>query len=51
VYEALIAHAEAQGENEVMSRLRAILEQEQHTLQEVEQATHRAAQGLAHQDA
>jgi ferritin-like metal-binding protein YciE len=39
VYEGLITAAEAMGKQDVVSLLRANLEQEQHTLEEVEHAT------------
>jgi ferritin-like metal-binding protein YciE len=47
VYEGLITHAEALGEQEVVTRLRANLEQEQHTLEEVKQATQTCARELS----
>jgi ferritin-like metal-binding protein YciE len=47
VYEGLITHAEAMGKQDVVQLLRQNLEQEQHTLDEVKQAT----QQLAHQQA
>jgi ferritin-like metal-binding protein YciE len=43
VYETLIAHAEAQGHQDVSSLLRQNLEQEQHTLGEVRTATEQVA--------
>lgn len=43
VYEWLIAHAEAMGWEDVARMLRPNLEQEQHTLDEVRQATQRIA--------
>jgi len=47
VYTALIIHAEALGESEVVTRLRENLEQEQHTLEEIERAMQKAARELA----
>jgi ferritin-like metal-binding protein YciE len=43
VYEGLITHAQAMGQNEVVRLLSANLEQEQHTLEEVKQATEKLA--------
>jgi ferritin-like metal-binding protein YciE len=43
VYEGLIAHAHAMGKGEVVELLKQNLEQEQHTLDEVERATEKAA--------
>jgi ferritin-like metal-binding protein YciE len=47
VYESLIIHAEAMGEQDVVALLTENLEQEQHTLQEVKQATQALAQQTA----
>jgi ferritin-like metal-binding protein YciE len=47
VYEGLITHAEAMGEQDVVALLQENLEQEQHTLQEVKQATQSLAQQMA----
>jgi ferritin-like metal-binding protein YciE len=47
VYEQLITHAEAMGHTAVVTLLRQNLEQEQHTLREVQQATQQIAQGAA----
>jgi ferritin-like metal-binding protein YciE len=49
VYNGLITHAEALGEGEVVARLRANLEQEQHTLEEVERSMRTTARELAAQ--
>ncbi len=46
-YEGLIAMAQAMGEDDVVALLQENLEQEQHTLQEVERATQTLSQGLA----
>jgi ferritin-like metal-binding protein YciE len=43
VYEGLITHAHAMGKAEVVEVLKQNLEQEQHTLDEVKQATEKAA--------
>jgi ferritin-like metal-binding protein YciE len=43
VYEGLITEAEAMGKQEIVSLLRHNLEQEEHTLQEVKQATRQLA--------
>jgi ferritin-like metal-binding protein YciE len=51
VYEGLIAHAEALGEQDVVTLLRQNLEQEQHTLEEVKQATQKTAHELSGQAA
>jgi ferritin-like metal-binding protein YciE len=51
VYESLIAQAEAMGRSNVVSLLRENLEQEQHTLEEVRQATRQVAQQTAGQAA
>jgi len=48
-YEGLIAHAEAMGQDEVVALLQENLEQEQHTLQEVERTAQRLAQRAAQQ--
>jgi len=47
VYEGLITHAEAMGEQQIASLLHKNLEQEEHTLQEVKQATQQLAQKTA----
>jgi ferritin-like metal-binding protein YciE len=47
VYEALITQADALGEREVVTRLRANLEQEEHTLEEVERAMQKVAGELS----
>ena len=47
VYEGLITHAEAHGHEDVAALLRENLEQEQHTLDEVRNATERVAQTSA----
>jgi len=44
VYEGLITHAEAMGKQDVVQLLQENLEQEEHTLQEVKQATQQLAQ-------
>ena len=44
VYEGLITEADAMGKQEIVSLLRQNLEQEEHTLQEVKQATQELAQ-------
>jgi len=44
VYEGLITDAEAMGKNDIVELLQSNLEQEQHTLEEVKQATHELAQ-------
>ena len=49
VYETLITHAEALGEQEVVDRLRENLEQEKHTLEEVRRAMQQTAHELSHQ--
>lgn len=46
-YNGLITHAEALGEQDVVALLQENLEQEQHTLQEVERASQRLAQRAA----
>jgi ferritin-like metal-binding protein YciE len=51
VYEALIAHTEALGEQDIVTLLRQNLEQEQHTLEEVKRATEQTARELSHQAA
>jgi ferritin-like metal-binding protein YciE len=43
VYEGLITHAHAMGKGDVVELLKQNLEQEQHTLEEVQQATEKAA--------
>jgi ferritin-like metal-binding protein YciE len=43
VYEGLITHAQAMGKGDVVELLKQNLEQEQHTLEEVKQATEKAA--------
>jgi ferritin-like metal-binding protein YciE len=49
VYENLIIHAEAMGHEDVVALLRENLEQEEHTLREVQQLTRqRATQTIAH---
>ena len=49
VYENLIIHAEAMGHEDVVALLRENLEQEEHTLREVQQLTRqRAKQTIAH---
>jgi ferritin-like metal-binding protein YciE len=47
VYEGLITHAEAMGEQDVVALLQENLEQEQHTLEEVKRATQAFAQRTA----
>jgi ferritin-like metal-binding protein YciE len=47
VYEGLITHAEAMGNQEVVRLLSQNLEQEQHTLEEVKDATRELAQETA----
>jgi ferritin-like metal-binding protein YciE len=47
VYEGLITHAEAMGEQDVVALLQENLEQEQHTLEEIKRATQLVAQQLA----
>lgn len=47
VYEGLIEHADAMGATDVSALLRENLEQEQHTLREVQQATQQVAQRTA----
>jgi len=47
VYECLITEAEALGHSAVVTLLRENLEQEQHTLREVQKATQQVAQGAA----
>jgi ferritin-like metal-binding protein YciE len=47
VYEGLITHAEAMGQNQVVQLLQQNLEQEQHTLDEVKQATQKLARETA----
>jgi ferritin-like metal-binding protein YciE len=44
VYEGLITHAEAMGKQDVVELLQQNLEQEEHTLEEVKQATQQLAQ-------
>jgi ferritin-like metal-binding protein YciE len=51
VYEGLITKAEAMGEQDVVALLQENLEQEQHTLREVQAATQKLAQQLATQTA
>ena len=51
VYEGLITKAEAMGQEDVVALLQENLEQEQHTLQEVQQASRQLAQQLAGQAA
>jgi ferritin-like metal-binding protein YciE len=51
VYEGLITKAEAMGEQDIVALLQENLEQEQHTLEEVEQASQQLAQQLARQTA
>lgn len=46
-YEGLITHAETMGQQDVVALLQENLEQEQHTLQEVERASQRLAQQAA----
>jgi ferritin-like metal-binding protein YciE len=49
VYENLIIHAEAMGHEDVVALLRENLEQEEHTLEEVQQLTRQhATQSVAH---
>jgi ferritin-like metal-binding protein YciE len=43
VYEGLITHARAMGQDEVVRLLQENLEQEQHTLEEVKQHTEQVA--------
>jgi ferritin-like metal-binding protein YciE len=47
VYEGLITHAQALGEQQVASLLQQNLQQEEHTLDEVKQATQQLAQQTA----
>jgi ferritin-like metal-binding protein YciE len=47
VYEGLITHAEAMGKQNVVQLLQQNLEQEQHTLDEVKQATQKLARETA----
>jgi ferritin-like metal-binding protein YciE len=47
VYEGLITHAEAMGQQQVATLLRQNLEQEQHTLAEIQHATQEMAQRTA----
>ena len=47
-YNGLITHAETMGQQDVVALLQENLEQEQHTLQEVEGAAQRLAQRAAH---
>ena len=47
-YNGLITHAETMGQQDVVALLQENLEQEQHTLQEVERASQRLAQRAAH---
>ena len=47
-YKGLITHAETMGQQDVVALLQENLEQEQHTLQEVERAAERLAQSAAH---
>ena len=49
MYEGLITHAEAMGEQDVVALLQENLEQEQHTLEEVKRATQTIAQQAARQ--
>jgi len=51
VYEGLITHANAMGADEVVRLLTANLEQEEHTLEEVKEATERLAEATAGQAA
>jgi len=44
VYDGLIIHADAMGEEDIVALLQENLEQEQHTLQEVRKATKKIAQ-------
>ena len=44
VYEGLITGADAMGKHDIVQLLRQNLEQEEHTLEEVKQATHELAQ-------
>ena len=44
VYEGLITEAQAMGKQDIVQLLQRNLEQEQHTLEEVEHATHQLAQ-------
>jgi ferritin-like metal-binding protein YciE len=48
VYEGLITHAEAMGNEQVVQLLQQNLEQEQHTLDEVRDATRKVADQVAH---
>ena len=47
VYEGLIAHADEMGHEDVVALLQENLEQEEHTLKEVEKATKKQAKQLA----
>jgi len=47
VYEGLITHAEEMGHDDVVALLQENLEQEEHTLKEVEKATKKQAKELA----
>jgi ferritin-like metal-binding protein YciE len=47
VYEGLITHAQAMGQQQVVQLLQQNLEQEQHTLDEVKQATEKLARETA----
>ena len=51
VYEGLITHADEMGQEDVVALLTENLEQEQHTLKEVEAATKKQAKQLAEQAA
>jgi ferritin-like metal-binding protein YciE len=51
VYEGLITHADEMGQEDVVALLTENLEQEQHTLKEVEAATKKQAKQLAQQAA
>jgi ferritin-like metal-binding protein YciE len=48
VYEGLITHARAMGQDPIVGLLEQNLEQEQHTLEEVRQATQKVALATAH---
>jgi ferritin-like metal-binding protein YciE len=47
VYETLITHAEAMGHEDVVALLRENLEQEEHTLREVQQLARQKATQMA----
>jgi ferritin-like metal-binding protein YciE len=51
MYEGLLTHAEAMDEDDVVSLLKENLEQEEHTLKEVEKAQQKLAKELAQQTA